>query len=302
MEFRTHWIVDDFSPDAQHMRQRIDEHFDEQLGKKMDFAKRAIWNYWYVDTLYTYLRANPDSVFPSLYQLFLTRLKDYCAVNFGLDPGRGYLSMYIDGCGQNIHNDAKNGRLAYVYSLTKWNERHFDGGETIIYKLGEGAYANTFRASAGTGFYEMVPPVFNRLLLFDDRMPHAVRPIHGTMKPEDARFVMHGHLRELPRIGYIEGGLRGADLSSQWQQMSEPVSRMLQSHEQHGFITYELVVNAASTKYALTIRHVQLLPTSRNSKDISVCLDDAKEILSRVRWPATEHPTRMVFALHSGAL
>ena len=66
-------------------------------------------------------------------------------------------------------------------------------------------------------------PHFNRLLIFDDRLPHAVERIEGAMDPGEGRFVLHGHISEggpivegtLPAaaiagpIGDVLGGFRG---------------------------------------------------------------------------------------------
>lgn len=49
------------------------------------------------------------------------------------------------------------------------------------------------RAMAGQHFFETVAPEFNQLLVFDDRIPHAVRQIMGGMDPREGRVVLHGH-------------------------------------------------------------------------------------------------------------
>ena len=43
------------------------------------------------------------------------------------------------------------------------------------------------------------------LIVFDDRLPHAVERIDGSMDPTEGRFVLHGHLSEGGTI--IEGPL-----------------------------------------------------------------------------------------------
>ncbi|HWK45029.1 MAG TPA: hypothetical protein VNT30_09925 [Stellaceae bacterium] len=49
------------------------------------------------------------------------------------------------------------------------------------------------RAMAGQPFFETIPAEFNQLLIFDDRIPHAVRQITGGMDPREGRVVLHGH-------------------------------------------------------------------------------------------------------------
>ena len=51
-------------------------------------------------------------------------------------------------------------------------------------------------ASAGTDLLDLIEPRFNRLTLFDDRMPHGVQRVEGSMNPVEGRFVLHGHISE----------------------------------------------------------------------------------------------------------
>ena len=304
MEFRTHWKFDDFYPEAPLLRQLIDEHFTESIAGKLNFDKRALWNYWFIPTQYTYLRANPHVLFtPERHDAFLYYLKAFAARQFGLFiPTNPFISMYVNGCGQNIHNDYGNGRLAYVFSLTKWEERHFLGGETFIYTNGESAHEKLFRSTGGWGWYDYVEPVFNRLALFDDRLPHAVNPIQGSMDPKDARFVMHGHMEESPAIAYIEGGLQGSDLRPLFDQVRISASRMFQSHGLDGFVSIELPVEASGAGGQAEIKCMQLLPLNRQSKDVSLGLADIREILSKITWPTTANPSKLVFALGAAPL
>ena len=48
-------------------------------------------------------------------------------------------------------------------------------------------------------------PRFNRLLLVDDRLPHAVERLESSMDPVEGRFVLHGHVSEGGPI--IDGAL-----------------------------------------------------------------------------------------------
>ena len=41
-----------------------------------------------------------------------------------------------------------------------------------------------------------MPPLFNRLTVFDGRYPHGVRPVEGTRDPLKARLVLHGWFTE----------------------------------------------------------------------------------------------------------
>ncbi|HEX4613667.1 MAG TPA: hypothetical protein VH092_36130 [Urbifossiella sp.] len=157
-----------------------------------------MWNYWYVPDTYTYLRTDPGKVIPEpLLAQFKQRLDAWARATLGLstslDP---WLSLYVDGCGQTIHNDSLNGQMGYVYSLTRWEGRTFLGGETLLFRPEN--YWETERvktSGAGTSFYDKVPSRFNQLLVFDDRVIHGVQPVQGTMDPLAGRVVLHGHLK-----------------------------------------------------------------------------------------------------------
>ena len=43
----------------------------------------------------------------------------FCQVLGMKEISSPYLSLYVSGCRQNLHDDAKNGRFAFVYSLTR---------------------------------------------------------------------------------------------------------------------------------------------------------------------------------------
>jgi hypothetical protein len=303
MDFKTHWIVDNFYKDASVMRKKIDEHFTESMAKALPFESRAIWNYWHIPQLYTYLRARPRFVMGETHRPFIIQLRQYAAKQFGLMiPSVPFLSMYINGCGQNIHNDARNGRIAYVFSLTKWQERHFSGGETLIYKLGDTHHHTYFNPNAGSGFYNAVEPVFNRLVLFDDRMPHAVNPIMGTMNPHDARFVMHGHMEEPSTVPYVEGGLMETDLTAAFIALRAEIAKIFISHGHHGFITWDVQIEPSGITASTAIKHMQLMPLSKSSSEVPLSIDDAIDVVAQYIWPSAQTPSRLVFAISSGSL
>jgi hypothetical protein len=103
--------------------------------------------------------------------------------------------MYVPGCAQGVHNDSVNGRLGYVFSLTRENRKTI-GGETVVFQDRDLFRANLDRPAAGSAIYDLVEPRFNRLTLFDDRCLHAVQRVEGSMDPVEGRFVLHGHISE----------------------------------------------------------------------------------------------------------
>ena len=199
-------VIDNFLPSdfAAAVRSDIDAHFANPSAHAAD--SHQIWNYWYVPGQYTYLRTRPEKIMQSgRAERLVELLRAWSAATLGL--GRvtwPYLSMYVDGCGQGLHNDSKNGRFAFVLSLSRPDRRAL-GGRTIVMREGDLFRRNLQTANAGTGLHDLIEPEFNRLLVFDDRLIHGVENVTGTMDPADGRFVFHGHIEEAGPI--IAGSL-----------------------------------------------------------------------------------------------
>jgi hypothetical protein len=198
-------VADDFLPAeaALAMRRDIEAHFADPAAHRADIHQ--IWNYWFVPELYTYLRTSPEKIIRhDRVENFVAALQAWASVALGMGGVTWpYLSLYVSGCRQGLHNDATNGRFAFVYSLTR-DQRRTIGGETIVFREGDHFRSRLAAASAGRGFYDVIEPKFNRLTVFDDRLPHAVERVDGSMDPLEGRFVLHGHLSER---GTITGAL-----------------------------------------------------------------------------------------------
>ncbi len=162
--------------------------------------------------MYAYLRTSPEKILHrSRLEIFYEKLRGWCLSNLGLG-GVSWptLSLYVPGCRQSLHNDARNGRFAFVYSLTL-NERRTVGGSTILLKEGDAFRSRLRLPSAGRNFYDTIEPLFNRLVIFDDRLIHGVERVDGSMDPLQGRFVMHGHIEE--DEPFATGGLNVESLS-----------------------------------------------------------------------------------------
>ena len=190
-------VIDNFLPHdvALAMRADIDAHFGDEGNQDTD--AHQVWNYWHVPRMYTYLRTRPEKVIAlAKVENFIWTLQRWCLAHVGLGAVQWpHLSLYIPGCSQNLHNDALNGRFGYVYSLTN-GTRQTQGGGTILMREGDPFRANLARAMTMHGVADTVAPVFNRLLLFDDRLLHAVERLEGSMDPAEGRFVLHGHVHD----------------------------------------------------------------------------------------------------------
>ena len=206
-------VIDDFLPDelAHAMRADIDAHFANPERHQAD--THQVWNYWFVPELYAYLRTEPEKIIDKpRVAAFLTALRHWSLENLGMgNVTRAVLSLYVSGCRQGWHNDASNGRFAFVYSLTR-DQRATTGGETLVMREGDALRDNLTRPVAGRNLYEKVAPRFNRLVIFDDRIPHAVERVEGVMDPVQGRFVLHGHISE---AGMLVNGALSAPVVNQ---------------------------------------------------------------------------------------
>lgn len=192
----SHYVIaENFFDGAEEMRQSFEAHF---ANPHRHTPNHQVWNYWYVPGAYTYLRTNPTKVMPQpLVERFMQRLNGWAMAALGLTTNLvPWMSLYVDGCGQTLHNDAAAGQMGFVYSITRWDTRPFLGGETVLFHPTNYWQTDRVKASgAGTNFYDLVPSKFNQLVLFDDRVIHGVQTVQGTMDPLNGRVVLHGHLR-----------------------------------------------------------------------------------------------------------
>lgn len=190
-------VVDDFLPIdmANALRLQVDAHFSAPDSHAP--ATHQVWNYWYVAGQYTYLRTRPEKIIARpLVDRFVHVLGQWSSDTLGMGQVTWpNLSLYVAGCRQGMHNDAGNGRFGFVYSLTR-DRRQTSGGDTIVLNEGDLFRDNLRRPAAGSSFHASIEPRFNRLVVFDDRLPHAVEHVEGSMDPVEGRLVLHGHLRD----------------------------------------------------------------------------------------------------------
>jgi hypothetical protein len=283
------------------MRSAFDAHFENPHAHSRD---HQVWNYWYVPDTYTYLKTTPVKVMPEpLVARFLNRLNSWAVATLGLSTRlHPWLSLYVDGCGQAIHNDALAGQMGFVYSITRWDTRNFLGGETLLFR--QGHYWETERiktAGAGNSFYEKVPSKFNQLLIFDDRIIHGVQPIQGTMDPLQGRVVLHGHLKA--DVVVITGPLTAdaaAGTVTPILNQIQVVSRQNAS-SLHGFITVRLTIQADGQVTAIQELCDRLLTLSPDTSRLGPFKRDVAGILSQARFPAASGASELTLPVVVGA-
>lgn len=290
-------IVPDFFPSAAAMRSEFNAHFSDPYGR---FGpSQQVWDYWYVPDMYTYLRTDPKRVFsPDLVDYFLEALAIWSLNNLGLGRvSHPCLSLYVNGCRQEPHNDSSNGRLAYVFSLTEWSNRRFVGGETQLFR--DTPYwgsSQIVTAAAGTAFYELVPAIFNQLLVFDNRLVHAVRPIQGNMDPRDGRLVLHGHISEAGITA--DGALDQEQAENAIASIApEILSDLRNLDDYHGFLTVRLDVEKTGKIEALRVLCNRILPISPSAPDPATMVSDILRRLANLRFPDSSGTTCVILPI-----
>lgn len=278
-------IVDDFLPadEAGSMRVDIDSHFANP-GQHQP-ATHQVWNYWHVPGSYTYLRTTPEKVIeqPKV-EHFVDKLRSWAAENLGLAMVTWpYLSLYVPGCLQGLHNDSTNGRLGYVFSLTR-NDRKTIGGETVIVHDRDLFRTSLDKAQAGIDLFDLVDPRFNRLTLFDDRIPHAVQRVDGPMDPLEGRFVLHGHISE---AGLIAKGALSVDVVQERVQGAVEELRSSFGSEVRGPLVMSLQIN----QYGRVESVRPLFDRMVSETDLYSVREAVTERLGAVRFPAMPDST-----------
>jgi hypothetical protein len=282
-------VIPDFTSLAQPMREQLDRHFADPYHHG---PERQVWNFWYVPGSYTYLRTDPNRVLgEALVDQFMRELTEFAATRLGMDDvTRPWLSLYVDSFGQAIHNDSRNGSIGYVYSLTRWDERQFSGGETMLFHQQDYWSGGRFTEAGSTrSFYELVPARFNQLLLFDDRVPHSVPTVRGAGDPAGARLVMHGHITA--RRIMVRGPLEQPQhlQSAAMQQLAQRVRRIIEAHRgrAHGVATFALDVAPDGAVRDARVLIDRVLPLAAQT-DAATLVAGTRGELAKLRFDATD--------------
>jgi len=109
-----------------------------------------------------------------------------------------------------------------VFSLTNWKQRVFRGGETVLLRDEVLDFWHDFASVRGVEEGELIrtiEPRFNRLSVFDPRIPHGVREVRGTHDPREGRLVIHGWFVQ-PRP-FVQGPLSARILTERIGDLTE---------------------------------------------------------------------------------
>lgn len=220
-------IVDRFAPEAAKLRATFDTRFENPRGTNAD---RFVWDYWHVPGQYTALRTPAWTYFPKhIYEPFHRRLVAWGRETLGChDISPPWLSLYVEGCRQELHGDLPHGPWAFVFSLTRWRERTFRGGETLLVRNEVLDFWHDFASVRGVEERELirtVEPKFDRLTVFDPRIPHGVRTVTGTHDPREGRLVIHGWFVQ-PRP-FVRGALAPRVLTARIGELTDRLGTLL---------------------------------------------------------------------------
>lgn len=193
-------VVDDFLPAS--LAERLRAVYDERmvLDQLRPQQQRAEWGALEGPPDFRLFRTPASTFFPSV----LYRELEQTLAAYGMELGCCgvspiLVSYYIEGCNHGWFCPAPKGPLAFVLSLTRWQERGFKGGELVMLQ------PNVWETDETT----VMEPRFNRIILFDGRISYAVRQVEGTQDPLDARISLIGWLRQ-PEL-CLKGSLTKAE-------------------------------------------------------------------------------------------
>lgn len=234
-------VLDNFFKGADQMRAAFVQRFQNPRQAR---AERFVWDYWHIPNQYTLLRTPAYHFFrPALYRQWHQSLVEWGREHLGChDISPPWLSCYVEGCEQQLHADHPHGPWAFVFSLTPWQVRSFQGGETQIFKP---RYLENWHKGGAQGvefkdLFRLVPPKFNRLLVFDPRLPHGVRKVAGVQDVTAGRLVLHGWFVQ-PRPFFV-GPLKAKIVEERLAPTLAQLGHRLSTRALHGYVSLRLTI------------------------------------------------------------
>jgi hypothetical protein len=284
---RRYEVYQDFFSNAEQLRRCFDDHFDNPYEQSE--PTHGVWNYWYVPEMYNYLRADPQRIFGDQLAGFMRHVRAWARATLGLTSvSRCSLHLYVNGCGQGLHSDFHNGIWGYVFSLTRWHTRTFKGGETLIFHDGVPNYKR--HHVQGDALYELVPARFNQLLVFDDRIVHAVRPLQGTMDPREGRVVLNGHL--FGGFPVVDGPLDPDGVRvAVWQGLPALAKQIAGFKDVQGMISVRFEVSTDGLPGTSSILFNNLVSSQNTPRSVEATTAAILDYLGRVRFGSAASPS-----------
>jgi len=267
-------------------------------------SKRFVWDYWQVKNQYCQMRTPAYHYFPEkIYYPFHERLVKWGRENLGChDVSPPWLSYYVHGHYQNLHSDMPHGPWAFVYSLSP-HQPKFEGGQTLLMKDSVLNFWSTLGAHRAehemSEFFHEVNPDYGQLLIFDSRIPHAVKEVRNILDPLDARLVIHGWFVE-PRP-YVVGGLKTnqvAKVMDQWLPLLQ--DWLYEQPSLHGCLTVKMRISVSGQVTGLdfqtdTVRQVQTNPDIEMKRNLF--WNFVRKSLLNLKFPKSSKTSQVVIPL-----
>lgn len=290
--------IDDFSSRAEKLKNHFQDMFKNPLQAT---EERFQWDYWHLPGQYTVVRTPADRFFSeALFDDFKSELEDWGLKNLGCgEISPTWLSYYVEGCEQLFHADNPHGPWAFVFSLTDWVNRKFSGGETKLLSENVLNYWQDFDSSKGfeeETLLQRVEPLFNRLTVFDPRVPHGVETVRGEKDPRQARIVMHGWFLE--PVPVLTGGLEGEELGEILGEAIHPVLDEIESQGAfNGYVALKLSISelgevTGGSVIQNTLRSVQF--SEITCEDVALKLQGA---LKATQFPNAKASSELILPL-----
>ncbi len=288
-------VEDNFSRHAQSLRRAFDARFADPKKSSSD---RFVWDFWNVPDQYTLLRTPAHHFFPSqAYASFLSDLGRWASSTLGctaITPP--WLSYYVEGCEQKLHSDVPHGPWAFVFSLSP-SKPKFRGGETLLLKPSVLSYWSGFTDAPDrelNSFVHRIFPKFNRLVVFDPRIPHGVTRVEGTMDPREARLVLHGWFTE-PRP-CMEGALSARQVAPALDAAALQIQDALEGRW-HGVMSLRLTVAAGGKVSSVKLLADTVMPVQADPAMAAPFRAYALKTLRALRFPKAKGTTKITLPL-----
>lgn len=288
------FIQDGFFSGAKQLRSVFDLRF---ANPREGHNARFVWDYWHVPSQYTLLRTPARQYFGKPFDAFLGRLGAWAQETLGcsaLTPP--WLSYYVEGCKQELHSDVPHGPWAYVYSLTA--KQLFTGGETLLFKPEVLDYWRHFvdaKDREQKSFVRKIKPRFNRLIVFDPRIPHGVTEVRGTHDPREARLVVHGWFTE-PKP-YLKGALTARQAAPVIDDAVGTFLEVLRAMGTwHGVASLRLKVNSRGSSTAKILADT-LAPADADPRDAAQLRKELRKAFGDLRFPKARASTEITLPL-----
>lgn len=291
-------VIDNFFDRANELRGFFDSCFH---NPKEATEARFVWDNWYVKDKYHLVRTPAYHYFPEeLYNDFHQTLVTWGRENLGcFDISPPWLSYYTDGHFQNWHADVPHGPWAFVFSITNWDERKFEGGETQLIKPNILNFWSNFDSSIGLEqehIIDLIPSQFNQLTLFDPRLPHGVREVKGVKDPLEARIVIHGWFTEpRPFIKNFD------DEDSLIENLNGVVTNTFDDIEElpdvTGVVVYKMIVSPEGAVEHLSTPTNNLISRQNIPGDIEILLDDLSNSFKNAKFLANDRAYQITLPL-----